>query len=151
MNRCTLSLRSLRTSSTRRTLRTLGLLTALAGGFLCTLPVQAQQVPAALGNVRNFPDAALRGTLVVTGMYEAQLDGKAIRMAPGMRLLSPQNALVQAHTVINQAFTVNYVKEASTGMLLTAWILSKGEAAQKRAGQDKGRSFFFQSDSATPR
>ena len=136
MNRCTLSLRPL---------RTLGLLAALAGGsFLGTLPAQAQQVPPALGNVRNFPDAALRGKLVVTGMYDAQLDGKAIRMAPGMRLLSPQNALVQAHTVIDQSFTVNYVKEASTGMLLTAWILSKDEAAQKRAGQEKTRSFFFQ-------
>ena len=142
MNRCTPPL---------RTLRTLSLLAALAGSFFSTLPVQAQQVPAALGNVRNFPDAALRGKLVVTGMYDAQLDGKAIRMAPGMRLLSPQNGLVQAHTVINQPFTVNYVKEASTGMLITAWILSKDEAAQKRAGQEKARSFFFQSDSSTPR
>ncbi len=136
MNRCTFSLRPL---------RTLGLLAALAGGTLLgTLPAQAQQVPAALGNVRNFPDAALRGKLVVTGMYDAKLDGQAIRMAPGMRLFSPQNALVQAHTVIDQSFTVNYVKEASTGMLLTAWILSKDEAAQKRAGQEKTRSFFFQ-------
>ena len=142
MNRCTLPLRPL---------RTLSLLAALASIFLCALPVQAQQVSAALGNVRNFPEAALRGTLVLTGMYDAQLDGKAVRMAPGMRLLSPQNALVQAHTVINQSFTVNYVKEASTGMLLTAWILSKDEAAQKRAGAEKARSFFFQSDSTTPR
>ena len=143
MNRCTLPLGPL---------RTLGLLATLAGGALLgTVPAQAQQVPAALGNVRNFPDAALRGTLVVTGMYDAQLDGKAIRMAPGMRLFSPQNALVQAPTVINQSFTVNYVREASTGMLLTAWILSKGEAAQKRAGQSTARNFFFQSDSATPR
>ena len=144
MNRCTFSLRPL---------RTLGLLAALSGGALLgTVPAQAQQVPAALGNVRNFPDASLRGTLLVTGMYDAQLDGKPIRMAPGMRLFSPQNALVQTPTVVNQSFTVNYVKEASTGMLLTAWILSKGEAAQKRAGQDKARSFFFfPSDSATPR
>ena len=142
MNRCTPPL---------RTLRPLILLAALTGSFLCVLPVQAQQTLAAPGNVRNFPEAALRGKLVVTGMYDAQLDGKAIRMAPGMRLLSPQNSLVQAHTVINQPFAVNYVREASTGMLLTAWILSKDEAAQKRAGQEKVRSFFFSSDSATPR
>ena len=129
MNRCTPPL---------RTLRTLSLLAALTGSFLCVLPVQAQQTLAAPGNVRNFP--------VVTGMYDAQLDGKAIRMAPGMRLFSPQNSLVQAHTVINQPFAVNYVTEASTGMMLTAWILSKEEAAQKRAGQEKARSFFFSSD-----
>ena len=144
MNRCTLSL---------RILRTLVVLATLAcGALLATTPAQAQQVPAALGNVRHFPEAALRGTLVVTGMYDAKLDGKPIRMAPGVRLFSPQNALVQAHTVIDQSFTVNYVKEASTGMLLTAWILSKAEASQKRAGQDKPRSFFFfPSDSSTPR
>jgi len=143
MNCCTLLFRPL---------RILGLLAALAGGALSgALPVQAQQVPAALGNVRTFPPAALRGTLVVDGMHDAHLDGKAIRMAPGMRLFSPQNALVQAHTVIHQKFTVNYLIEASTGMLLTAWILSNDEAAQKRAGQEKARSFFFQSDAATPR
>ena len=82
------------------------------------------------------------GKLVVTGMYDARLDGKPIRMAPGMRLFSPQNTLVQAHTVLEKPFTVNYVLENSTGMLLTAWILGKEEAAQKRPGAS-GRSFLW--------
>jgi len=55
-------------------------------------------------------------------------------MAPGMRLLNPENGLVMLHTVVGQEFTANYLIENSTGMLLTAWILSKSEAAQARAG-----------------
>ena len=125
----------------------LALLAALAlGAGLSALPAPAlaqdaaqQAAPASL---RNFPEAALRGKLVVTGMYDARLDGKPIRMAPGMRLFSPQNSLVQAHTVLEKPFTVNYVLENSTGMLLTAWILGKEEAAQKRPGAS-GRSFLW--------
>ena len=125
----------------------LALVSALAlGAGLSALPAPAlaqdaaqQAAPASL---RNFPEAALRGKLVVTGMYDARLDGKPIRMAPGMRLFSPQNSLVQAHTVLEKTLTVNYVLENSTGMLLTAWILGKEEAAQKRPGAS-GRSFLW--------
>lgn len=118
---------------------------AALGSALSAVPVSAlaqdaapQTAPASL---RNFPEAALRGKLVVTGMYDARLDGKPIRMAPGMRLFSPQNSLVQAHMVLDKPFTVNYVLENSTGMLLTAWILGKEEAAQKRQGASSERGF----------
>jgi len=100
--------------------------------------------------MRNFPDAALRGSLVITAASEAEINGRTVRMAPGMRLFSPQNTLVMMHTVLGQQFTVNYLIENSTGMLLTAWILSNAEAAQKRAGSDSvQRNFTFESD-ATP-
>ncbi|RCX09171.1 hypothetical protein IP95_01877 [Extensimonas vulgaris] len=99
---------------------------------LCAPPLWAQQVPFGLGNVRNFPEAALRGKLAVLSTVDAELNGRAIRMAPGMRLFSPQNSLVMLHTVIGQSFKVNYVIEPSTGMLLTAWILTEAEAAQPR-------------------
>ncbi|GKS99141.1 hypothetical protein AVKW3434_07155 [Acidovorax sp. SUPP3434] len=120
----------------------------LASALLCgaVLPATAQVV-APLGGVRTFPENALRGTLAINSTVDAQLDGKAIRMAPGMRLLSPQNTLVMAHSVIGQKFTVNYVVEASTGMLLTAWILSKDEAAQPRKGATAtDRNFIFESE-----
>ncbi|MBX9935796.1 MAG: hypothetical protein K2Y10_04305 [Burkholderiaceae bacterium] len=84
------------------------------------------------GAGRNFPEAALRGTLVVTGQGMAEVNGKAIRMAPGMRLFNAESALVMLHTVIGQKLTVNYVIEPSTGWLLTAWVLSSAEAAQER-------------------
>lgn len=110
----------------------IGLGCALLGG---TLPATAQ-VQSALGGTRTFPDAALRGTLTITAGSDATLNGRAIRMAPGMRLFSPQNTLVMAHTVLGQSFLVNYVIEPSTGMLQTAWILSQGEADQPRKGSD---------------
>ena len=119
---------------------------AALGGWLLAASAQAQQQPPqprlpqppqlqahANGQARHFPDAALRGTLVVTGLYEAQLNGKPVRMAPGVRLFSTSNALTPVHTVVGTSLTVNYVNEPSTGMLISAWILSPSEAAQKRA------------------
>lgn len=111
-----------------------------AAVLLCLLaagPAAAQQaaplpVPAGLGGERTFPDAARRGVLQLAAGSNALLNGQAIRMAPGMRLLSPQNTLVMLHTVVGQTFQVNYLIENSTGMLLTAWILTEGEAAKPR-------------------
>jgi len=74
--------------------------------------------------------------LSINTASEATLNGKTIRMAPGMRLFSPQNTLVMAHTVMGQTFKVNYVLENSTGMLHAAWILTESEAAQPRKGSD---------------
>lgn len=113
---------------------------ALAVGLGCAvlwgpLPASAQ-VQGALGVSRTFPDAALRGTLTITAASDATLNGRAIRMAPGMRLFSPQNSLVMAHMVLGQTFKVNYLIEPSTGMLQSAWILSQGEADQPRKGSD---------------
>ena len=127
---------------------------ALAVGLGCAvlwgpLPASAQ-VQGALGVSRTFPDAALRGTLTITAASDATLNGRAIRMAPGMRLFSPQNTLVMMHTIKGQQFTVNYLIENSTGMLISAWILSNSEAAQPRKGSDTVlRNYRFETD-ATP-
>ncbi len=116
-------------------------LIALACGALVSvaLPAAAQVEPG-LGMNRPFPEAALRGTLTLSTTAEAVLNGKSIRMAPGMRLFSPQNTLIMAHTVLGQTFKVNYVLEASTGMLHAAWILTEREAAQPRKGSDSTTS-----------
>ncbi|KQO20204.1 hypothetical protein ASF16_06495 [Acidovorax sp. Leaf78] len=108
-------------------------------------PAQAQVQPG-MGVVRNFPDASLRGSLTIQGGSDAVLSGRTIRMAPGMRLFSPQNSLVMLHTVQGQTFKVNYLIENSTGMLLSAWILTEGEAAQPRNGSDTIQ-FNFRTDS----
>ncbi len=112
------------------------LFAALACGTLATaLPSAAQTLPG-LGLSRPFPDAALRGTLTFTTTTQAQLNGKPIRVAPGMRLFSPQNTLIMAHSVLGKTFKVNYVLEVSTGMLHAAWILTEGEAAKPLKGSD---------------
>ena len=141
MNRCTTTFFS--RPLARRLVA--GLAFALLGA---TLPAAAQVVPG-LGGMRNFPDAALRGTLTLNSLTEATLNGRSIRMAPGMRLLSPQNTLVMLHGVLGQSYKVNYVIENSTGMLLTAWILTKGEADVPRKGSDAvERNYRTESDAA---
>ena len=141
MNRCTTTFFS--RPLARRLVA--GLALALLGA---TLPAAAQVVPG-LSGMRNFPDAALRGTLTLNSLTEATLNGRSIRMAPGMRLLSPQNTLVMLHGVLGQSYKVNYVIENSTGMLLTAWILTKGEADVPRKGSDTvERNYRTESDAA---
>ncbi len=145
MNRCTPALASqYGKGPIRSRLRSL----AAAGlvALLCSA-AQAQQVPGGMGEMRNFPDASLRGNLTVLAGSEAQLNGNPIRMAPGMRLFTPQNTLVMLHTVQGQTFKVNYLIENSTGMLLSAWILTQGEAAQPRKGPGDTIQFNFRTDS----
>ena len=107
----------------------------MASTALCAVAPASAQTQPGLGLSRPFPEAALRGTLSINTASEATLNGKTIRMAPGMRLFSPQNTLVMAHTVLGQTFKVNYVLEASTGMLHAAWILSEAEAAKPLKGK----------------
>ncbi len=121
---------------------------ALAG--LAQPLVAIAQVPDSLGGIRTFPVQALRGKLAILSTVEATIDGKPIRMAPGMRLRSPQNSLVMLHMVIDKEYAVNYTIEPSTGMLHTAWILNKEELALPREGSGVKRNFFFNSD-PTPR
>ncbi len=117
--------------------------------MVLTMTPATAQVPSGMGMVRNFPEAALRGNLTINSTSDATLNGNAIRMAPGMRLLSPQNTLVMAHTVLGQSFKVNYVIEPSTGMLIAAWILTKAEAGQPRKGSDSvERNYRAESDTA---
>ena len=113
---------------------TLSPLTSLLLAFsaVVAVPANAQMLSHETGQLRNFPDAARRGSLVVTSLYDAEMNGKTIRMAPGVRIFSTGNALVPIHTAIGKPLTVNYVNEVSTGMLLTAWILTPSETAQKR-------------------
>ena len=136
MNRCTTttSLLALRPGLRPRSVAWLTSM-ACCATLLMALPATAQVEPG-LGLSRPFPDQALRGTLTIAAGSQAVLNGTPIRMAPGMRLFSPQNNLVMLHNVTGQSFKVNYLIENSTGMLLSAWILTQGEAAQPRKGSD---------------
>lgn len=112
-------------------------LALIAAGVVALPPLTAHaQVQGGVGLMRNFPDAALRGQLIITGASDATINGQPIRMAPGMRLFSPQNTLILAHQVLGREFMVNYLIENSTGMLLSAWILTQSENAVNRKGGD---------------
>lgn len=91
--------------------------------------VHAQAVAA---GQRTFPATAKVGALKVLTHNQAELDGRPVRLAPGLRIFNERNALVFAHTLQPRAYVVRYVIEASTGMLLTAWLLTPAEAEQAR-------------------
>ncbi|MGP1682207.1 MAG: hypothetical protein ACTS8S_07765 [Giesbergeria sp.] len=112
---------------------------------LAATPVFAQS-QGELGGVRTFPEQARRGKLAILSTVDAEIDGKPVRMAPGMRLFGTQNALVMLHTVVGKEFVVNYRMEGSSGMLHTAWILTKAETDLARAGSAPKRNFNFESD-----
>ncbi len=136
MNRCTRRLMA--------TLPTLLLLAASTG--LLGLPVLAQTEDSKPA-VREFPKAALRGELMVLMTPEITLDGKPERLAPGVRILDPQNQLVLSATLTQQPLLVNYLRD-NTGQVQQVWLLSSEEARLKRPGQ-KRNSFFFGSDTAS--
>ena len=109
----------------------------MACAALCASGTGLGSSPARPGPLTPLPEAALRGTLSINTASEATLNGKTIRMAPGMRLFSPRTPW-SWRTPWGQTFKVNYVLENSTGMLHAAWILTEGEAAQPRKGGSDG-------------
>ncbi len=147
MNRCTPAHHSPPASPGRFLHASRALAAASLAVLVCAAAPAQAQVQSGLGIARNFPDASLRGNLTVQTGSDATLNGRAIRMAPGMRLFTPQNTLVMLHMVQGQTFKVNYLIENSTGMLLSAWILTEGEAAQPRKGVDTvERNYRAESD-----
>lgn len=105
---------------------------ALSGVLALTSLVAIAQAP--LAGHRTFPAQAQSGTLKILDRNQAELDGKPIRLAPGLRLFNEKNALVFAHTVAQRPLAVRYVREASTSWLLTAWMLTPAEAELARKG-----------------
>lgn len=116
---------------------TLPALLLAAATWLALPPATAQPLqPATAAGQRTFPDTARRGMLLLESRTTARINGQPVRLAPGLRIFSPDNTLVFAHTLIGEKRTVNYVTEASTGMLLTAWILNPAEANRPRKGSE---------------
>ena len=81
--------------------------------------------------VRQFPEAALRGDMVVLAAPAITLDGKADRLSPGSRIRDANNMLVMSSTLVNQKVVVNYLRE-NAGNVHEVWILSPEEARLKR-------------------
>ncbi|MDP3372836.1 MAG: hypothetical protein Q8S34_01245 [Hydrogenophaga sp.] len=98
---------------------------------LCLLALGFWPATQAQTQSRNFPAAALRGTLVVVQPPIISLDGKPARLSPGARIRSNTNMLVMSGALVGQELTVNYLLEPN-GMVHEAWILTPAEAAEKR-------------------
>src|SRR5262252_940558 len=100
MNRC------VATSRSRATLPALALaLAAALTTILAPAPVSAQVH-------RNFPQAALRGTIAFTSPSDATLDAQPVRLAPGARIHGENNMLVMSGALAGQRFAANYTLES---------------------------------------
>ena len=109
-------------------------------------PSAANAQTTAVG--REFPRAALRGTLLIVAPPEVLLDGKAERLSPGSRIHSPQNMLVMSGALVGQKLLVNFTRE-NTGLIREVWLLTPEEAALKRPRATPERNFLFSSEQQT--
>lgn len=130
MNRCT--------PTTRRALANLALGTTL-------LAVGGQAFAQA--TIRQFPDKAIRATMVVTAPPAITMDGQAMRLSPGARIRSTTNTLVLSGTLVGQQLTVNYLPDMQ-GLVHEVWLLTEAEAAEKRSRLGNERNYSTLGDSA---
>ncbi len=82
--------------------------------------------------LRNFPSAALRGTISFKAPPEIVVNGKVERLSPGARIKGANNLLVLSASLAGQEFVVNYKRENIGGMVSEVWILTPEEAAIER-------------------
>jgi hypothetical protein len=102
-------------------------------------PAAAQYLP------RQFPPAALRGTLQVTAPPEVLLNGKSARLAPGARIKGVNNLMVMSGALMGSTVLVNYMRDTQ-GLIQEVWILNPQEAQEKRAGAGTVTNIVFASD-----
>ena len=146
MNRCTLCLARLARPVLARLLAALTI--ALCAGT-ASMAVHAQ-TDDVKPSVREFPQNALRGEMVVKNHPEIVLNGKAERLSPGARIWDQDRALVMSSRLAGQVVTVNYVREGG-GLIHQVWILNREELKEKRAGGNVTIfNFLTGSSPATP-
>lgn len=116
----------------------LGLAAVLSG------PASAQNL------LRQFPADALRGTLEVTAPPEVLLNGQPARLSPGARIKNTNNGLVRSASLVGSRQLVNYRRDRQ-GLVHEVWLLSPGEAQEKRAGLGTVFNFSFGSDADKPK
>ena len=117
---------------------------AVCAGITCasatfSLKLQAQTVQ------REFPAAALRGTLVVTAPPVVSLDGQTDKLSPSARIRTENNMIALSGGLVGQQLVVNYTRDAA-GLVNEVWVLTAQEARLKRATRARSSNFFFESD-----
>jgi hypothetical protein len=101
------------------------------------IAIQAINTPASAQITRNFPDSAVRGNITFKSPPQIELDGKADRLSPGARIRDEQGMLAMTGALEGKSFTVNFRREAVTGLVHEMWLLSAEEAKVKLAGEKK--------------
>ena len=114
----------------------LALLLVATAATLAPLPALSQSTefkPA----VRQFPQTARRGEMVVLAPPAISLNDKQDRLSVGSRIRDSNNMLVMSGALVNQKLLVNYTRE-SAGNVHEVWILNSEEAREKRPGSKSG-------------
>ena len=101
------------------------------------IAIQAINTPATAQIARHFPDSAVRGNITFKSPPQIELDGKAERLSAGARIRDEQGVLAMTGALEGKSFTVNFRREASTGLVHEVWILSAEEQKVKRDGEKK--------------
>jgi hypothetical protein len=125
---------------------------ALAAGVALADDTAASAVAAAASAVAAATPAPLEGTpirvipanapmaeLVMTvrpsaGTWTARLGDNTVGLAPGLRLFSTENQLLNTNLVAGKKLPVRYQLDVY-GQLLTAWILTRDEVKAMKASQ----------------
>ena len=81
---------------------------------------------------RQFPKAALRGSLVIDEPPLVTLNGRPARLAPGARIRNQGNTLALSGTLIGAKLLVHYTLDP-TDLISDVWILTPEEAAKDSA------------------
>ena len=101
------------------------------------IAIQAINTPATAQIARHFPDSAVRGNITFKSPPQIELNGKADRLSPGARIRDEQGVLAMTGALEGKSFTVNFRREASTGLVHEVWILTAEEQKVKRDGEKK--------------
>lgn len=107
------------------------------------LHTQAQVAP-----VRDFPEAALRGRLVMGSPPDLNMDGRPLRLGAGARIWGTDNMLVLSASLYGQTWTVNYRQDAS-GLITEMWLLRAAEIKLPRAAASSANNLVSEFPSFT--
>lgn len=102
---------------------------------------------AAHAQVRQFPQGIKAGTLTMLTPPEARLDGAAVRLAPGVRIMGQNNMQVMSAALAGQSFVVAYLRDPY-GLLSRVWVLNEAEVKAVRENLAPTVNFNF--GSTTP-
>jgi len=95
---------------------------------------------------RVFQPTALRGELVITQPPEATLNGKPVRMSPGVRIRNPMNMIQLSGSLLGRTLAVHYTLDPA-GELRDVWILTEAELANRPwpSTPEQARTWVFDS------
>jgi hypothetical protein len=80
---------------------------------------------------RNFPQNALRGSLLFGAPPSVVINGNVGQLAPGVRIHGLDNMIKMSGALSGSQFLVNYTVERSTGLVQEVWLLRDDEAARQ--------------------